>query len=194
MSKNTSALILAGVAISLFFSSIITFLMSSVEGSRLLYLSSWLIGSVSSPDNLELYFLLITLLIGLFVLILFANILDLMRFGDEFAVSTGVNANAYMLLFIITASFLTASTVSVCGTLGFVGLVVPHISKLIMNRRSIYLIPAVAIFGSAFLTICTFIAGFFSTGFDIPVGAVSSLIGAPVLLYLLYRRYNAKNI
>ncbi len=194
MSKNTSALILAGVAISLFFSSIITFLMSSIEGSRLLYLSSWLIGSVSSPDSLELYFLLFTLLIGLFILILFANVLDLMRFGDEFAVSSGVNSNAYMLLFIITASFLTASTVSICGTLGFVGLVVPHISKLIMNRRSIYLIPAVAIFGSAFLTMCTFIAGFFSTGFDIPVGAVSSLIGAPVLLYLLYRRYNVKNI
>ncbi len=194
MSKNTSAMILAGVGISLFFSSIITFIMSNIEGSRLLYLSSWLIGSVSNPQLNELYFLGIVLVLGFVVLFVFSDAIDLIKFGDDFAVSSGLNIKFYMTMFIITASILTAATVSVCGTLGFIGLVVPHMTKLILNRRTKYLLPAIFIFGASFLTLCTFVAGFFSTGFDIPAGAVSSFIGAPVLLYLLYRRYNAKNI
>ena len=194
MSKNTSAMVLAGVGISLFFSSIITFIMSNIEGSRLLYLSSWLIGSVSNPQINELYFLGFVLLIGFIVLFIFSDVLDVIKFGDDFAVSSGVNIKLYMTVFIITASLLTAATVSVCGTLGFIGLVVPHITKLTLNTRTKFLLPAIFIFGASFLTFCTFVAGFFSTGFDIPSGAVSSFIGAPVLLYLLYRRYNAKNM
>lgn len=194
MSRNSSAMILAGVGISLFFSSIITFIISNVEGSRLLYLSSWLIGTVSSPEPGELYFLFFILLAGFIILYLFADALDVIRFGDDFAASSGVNVSRYTALFIITASLLTAGTVSVCGTLGFIGLVVPHITRLIMNTRTKVLLPAVFIFGSTFLTLCTFLAGFFSTGFDIPAGAVSSFIGAPVLLYLLYRRYHAKGV
>lgn len=194
MSKNTSAMILAGVGISLFFSSIITFIMSNIEGSRLLYLSSWLIGSVSNPELNELYFLFFILAIGFIILFIYSDVLDVIKFGDDFSVSSGVNIKLYMTLFIVTASMLTAATVSICGTLGFIGLVVPHMTKLVLNHRTRYLLPAIFIFGASFLTLCTFVAGFFSTGFDIPSGAVSSFIGAPVLLYLLYRRYNAKNL
>jgi len=182
-------IILIGIGLSFFFSSIITALMSYMEGGKLVYMNTWLVGNISQPEIPQLYFLgLIFILVFAFALI-FSNVLDIIQFGEDLSISSGINHRMFSMLFIVAASFVTAASVTVCGTIGFVGLVVPHIIRLLFRGRSVHMIPLVAVMGAGFLTFCTAIAGMLSFSFEVPAGAVTAFIGAPVLLYLIYRRY-----
>ena len=187
--SNSLVIILIGIGLSFFFSSLITALMSYMEGSKLVYMNSWLVGNVSQPEMPQLYFLGAVLLIVLAITTIFSNIIDVIQFGEDFSVASGVNHKFFSMFFIVSASLVTAASVTVCGTIGFVGLVVPHIIRLLFKGRSIQMIPLVVIMGAGFLTFCTAIAGMLSFSFEVPSGAVTSFIGAPVLLYLIYRRY-----
>jgi len=187
--SSSIVIILIGIGLSFFFSSIITALMSSMEGSKLVYMNSWLVGNVSQPDLPQLYFLGAMFLLVLTLVLLFSNVLDVIKFGEDLSVGSGVNHKFFSMLFIVSASLVTAASVTVCGTIGFVGLVVPHIVRLLFKGRSIHIIPLIIIMGAGFLTFCTALAGLLSFSFEVPSGAVTSFIGAPVLLYLIYRRY-----
>lgn len=187
--SSSLVIILIGIGLSFFFSSAITALMSYMEGGKLVYMNSWLVGNISQPDMPQLYFLGSIFLLVLILTLLFSNILDVIQFGEDLSVTSGVNHKFFSMLFIVAASFVTAASVTVCGTIGFVGLVVPHIIRLLFRGRSIQMIPLIVIMGAGFLTFCTAIAGILSFKFEVPSGAVTAFIGAPVLLYLIYRRY-----
>ncbi len=187
--SSSVVIILIGIGISFFFSSVITAIMSYMDGGKLVYMNSWLVGNISQPDIPQLYFLGSILLIVLVLTLLFSNILDVIQFGEDLSVSSGINHRLFSMLFIVGASFVTAASVTVCGTIGFVGLVVPHIVRLLFRGRSVRMIPLIVIMGAGFLTFCTAIAGLLSFSFEVPSGAVTAFIGAPVLLYLIYRRY-----
>lgn len=189
---NTVVLILTGIGISFFFASIITLLLSYMEGNKLVYMSSWLVGNISQPDTRDLYVLGFILTVSSVIIYLFSNSLDVIQFGDDFAFSSGLNAKTFTVLFLILASILAASSVAVCGTLGFVGLVIPHMSRLIFKGRASGMIGVVLLFGAGFLTLCNAIAGILSFNVEVPVGAVTSFIGAPVLIYLIFRRYKTR--
>lgn len=189
---NSLVIILIGIGLSFFFSSATTALMSYMEGDKLVYMNSWLVGNISMPGFTELYFLLTMFVVVFTLSLLFSNSLDILQFGEDFSVSSGLNHRSYSMLFIISASLLTATAVTVCGTIGFVGLVVPHIGRLLFKGISLKMIPLIVLLGAGFLTLCTAIAGILSFNFDVPVGAITSFIGAPVLLYLIYRRYKVR--
>jgi len=189
---NTVVMVLIGIGISFFFSSIITALMSYMEGDKIVYMNSWLIGNIAQPEYKELYMLLAVFAVVSSVILLMSNYLDVLQFGDDFARSSGVSSKFYSILFIILGSMLAASSVTVCGTMGFVGLVVPHVVRLIMKEKSSRMIPAVMLAGAGFLVFCSALAGMLSFRFDVPVGAITAFIGAPVLIYLIYKRYRGR--
>ncbi|MEI6079089.1 MAG: iron ABC transporter permease [bacterium] len=189
--NNTIVVVLTGIGISFFFASIITLLLSYMEGNKLVYMNSWLIGNISQPDMRDLYILGLVLLVSSVLVYVFSNALDILQFGDDFAVSSGLSVKTFTVLFLVLASVLAASSVAVCGTLGFVGLVIPHMSRLIFKGRSSGMIPIVMLFGAGFLTMCNAIAGVLSFNIDVPVGAITSFIGAPALIYLIFRRYRS---
>ncbi len=189
---NTVVVVLTGIGISFFFASIITLLLSYMEGNKLVYMSSWLVGNISQPEMKDLYVLGFVLFVSAFLIYIFSNALDVIQFGEDFAVSSGLNTKSFTVLFLILASILAASSVAICGTLGFVGLVIPHISRLIFKGRTAGMIPIVLLFGAGFLTLCNAIAGILSFNVEVPVGAVTSFIGAPVLIYLIFRKYKAR--
>src|SRR5208283_1528071 len=91
-------------------------------------------------------------LIVLILTLLFSNVLDVIQFGEDLSVTSGVNHKFFSMLFIVAASFVTAASVTVCGTIGFVGLVVPHIIRLLFRGRSIQMVPLIVIMGAGFLT------------------------------------------
>jgi iron complex transport system permease protein len=189
---SSVSIILIGIGLSLLLSSITTILMSYMEGGKLVYMNHWLIGSVSQAELTELYVfgsVLLFLSASIFIL---SNSLDVLKFGEDFSISTGLNPKFYTLLFLLLASILTASSVAVCGVIGFVGLVVPHMARLLIKERSFIMIPVVMVLGAGFLTFCNFVAGVLSFNIDVPIGAVSSFIGAPILIYLIFRRYRAR--
>ncbi|MFH1223134.1 MAG: iron ABC transporter permease [Pseudomonadota bacterium] len=189
---NTVVMVLIGVGLSFFFSSVITALMSYMEGDKIVYMNSWLIGNISQPEYKELLMLGSVLVVVSTIILFLSTRLDALKFGDDFAKSSGVNSKFYSIFFIILASMLAAGCVTVCGTLGFIGLVVPHIVRLVIKETSAKVIPAVMLFGSAFLVLCTALSGILSFRFDVPVGAVTAFIGAPVLIYLIYTRYRGR--
>ena len=110
---NTLVVVLVGIGISFFFSSIITFLLSYMEGNQLVYMNSWLIGNIAQPEMSELYFLAVVFVLATTLIFLFSNSLDALQFGDDFAASSGVSARFFSILFIVTASILAASCVAV---------------------------------------------------------------------------------
>jgi iron complex transport system permease protein len=190
-SNSSVSIILIGVGLSLLFSSLTSIIMSYMEGGKLVYMNHWLTGSVSQAELPELYVFAFILILISTLIFMFSNSLDVLKFGEDFSISTGLNPRFYTLLFLVLASVLTASSVAVCGVIGFVGLVVPHIARLLIKERSFAMIPIVMILGAGFLTFCNFIAGALSFNIDVPIGAVSSFIGAPLLIYLIFRRYRA---
>jgi iron complex transport system permease protein len=189
---NTVVVVLTGIAISFFFASIITLLLSYMEGNKLVYMSSWLVGNISQPEMKDLYFLGLVLLVSSVLIYVFSNALDILQFGDDFAVSSGLSVKTFTIMFLVLASILAASSVAICGTLGFVGLVIPHISRLVFKGRSAGMIPVVMLFGAGFLTLCSALAGFLSFNVEVPVGAVTSFVGAPVLVYLIFRKFKSR--
>ncbi|MBN1114213.1 MAG: iron ABC transporter permease [Oligoflexia bacterium] len=192
LSGSTTVIVLIGIGLSFFLSSVITFLISGMNGKELVFMNSWLIGNISQPELPDLIFPAIIFVMSVSVVFMLSNVLDALVFGDEFAVSTGINTKIYPLVFVVAASLLTASCVAVCGTIGFVGLVVPHIVRLVIKGRAAKMLPVVLLAGAVFLTLCNAISGALSFNIEIPVGAVTSFTGAPVLIYLIFRRYNVK--
>jgi len=191
MPSRTTLLVLIGVGISYFFSSIVTYLISIMNQSSLYIVSSWLVGNISQASSKELLPPVIFLVLTLGFTVINTPVLQALRMGDSTAITSGVNYKKFNIIFILIASVITALCVSVSGTIGFVGLVVPHVARLIFKISERYLILAVALLGAVFLVLCTAIAGLLSINGEVPVGAITAVIGAPLLVYLIYRQ--AKN-
>lgn len=191
--SQSLGVILIGIGISFFFSAINTFLISRMSGPELVYASSWIIGNISQPVFLELFILFIVLITSLIFFIIFSNHLDLLRLGEVFATSSGLNTKKYSLIFITIASVLTSTCIVVTGPLGFLGLVVPHITKLVFKEKTKVMILLNALIGGFFLLLCLLISGFISKTIEIPIGAITAFLGAPFLIYLIYRYYYVKN-
>ena len=111
--------------------------------------------------------------------------LNILLLGDDIASGLGIHLERTRLMFIALASLLAASAVSVAGLLGFVGLMVPHMTRLIIGSDYRFLLPASALFGAALLMICDTVARVIMEPVELPVGIIMSILGAPFFLYLL---------
>lgn len=180
-------LILAGIAISTFLGSITSLILTKIGEHQVREYLFWSIGSLA--DRRWEHASLVALPIVIFSLILmsFAKELNILLLGDEEAKSLGLNTNRIRKKILFFCSMTTAMAVCVSGNIAFVGLIVPHILRLIVGSDNRILIPLSAIGGAIFLVVCDLIARTVISPAEIGVGIITSLIGAPYFIFLLKR-------
>jgi iron complex transport system permease protein len=183
----TTRLILAGVAVSSLLgagnNAIMTFYPDKISG-----VIGFMVGGLSSTNWKHVDMIFPYAIMGMILLLFISNKLNILLLGDEVATGLGLNVEATRFLFIIISSLLAGAAVSVVGLLGFVGLIVPHITRLFIGSDYKYLLPASIFTGSAVVVLCDTLARVMFAPVEIPVGIIMSALGAPFFLYLLRRK------
>lgn len=184
--NSTLALILGGMVISSLFSAGTSYIKLVADtNEQLPAITYWLMGSLSSIKPKDLLFVLIPIAIGMIPLFFIRWRLNLLTLEEETSRSIGINVAALRVVVIICATLLTAASVSVSGMIGWVGLVIPHFCRIIFGYDYRRLIPAAALFGATFLLVVDDIARLATTA-EIPLGILTSFVGCPLFLYLLF--------
>lgn len=185
---STSTLLLAGVAVSFFFSSLILFIHYMSGFANSFRIIRWMMGSVDLTGYDGLLDMLPFVLLGTIALLFSANELNLLMTGDDIAASRGVNVNRTKKLLFTAASLMIGGVVAFCGPIGFVGMMAPHICRLMIGSEHRTLIPSTILFGGTFLVICDTLARTLIAPVEMPVGIVTALLGGPFFLILLLNR------
>lgn len=185
-SLSTNSIILIGVIFSMFASSIITLLVA-FAGERLRSITFWTMGSLAGTGFAHTRWLFAALLVCGGVMLRFARELNAFAIGEENARHIGVNVKGVKLSLLISISVLIGICVSVSGTIGFVGLVMPHIARMVVGANHQRLLPASLFGGAVFLLLADLVARTLLSPIELPIGAVTSLVGAVVFVILFYR-------
>jgi iron complex transport system permease protein len=182
--------LLAGVVFNSFAGGLIVALAFASRGQRTQEVMLWLVGSLTSPDWYQLAMLAVWTGLGLVLLMAIAPRMNALALGEEGAHSVGVNVPATRLLLFLAGSLLTGAAVAVAGPIGFVGMVVPHALRLAFGPDHRLLVPASALGGALFLSLCDTVArlAFVPLGSEPAVGVVTALVGGPFFLVLLWRK------
>ncbi len=179
------ALLLSGVMVNAFCSAIIMFLVSITQDARLHNIIFWLMGDLSASD-LPQVAILGAILIPCFILVfVFSHPMNLLMMGKDMALTMGINIKAVTFTLLIVTSFMVSATVSFSGLVGFVGLVIPHLLRLVLGPDHRYLVPACLFGGAAYLVLCDLLARTLPQQGEMPVGVITALIGAPLFIILL---------
>lgn len=181
---STTSILLAGIVMSSLLSSCISIMMIFNQ-DELANIVSWTMGSFNGANWNQITIILIPVLIGLLFLSLLAREMNAIVMGEEDAQNMGVNVELIKKLILIVASLLSALAVSVSGIIGFAGIIVPHLFRIIFGSDHRVLLPVSAIGGGIFLLICDTLARTIVPGRELPVGVITSVIGGPFFLYLL---------
>lgn len=182
---RNNAIILTGMAFSLFTNAMLSIIMTFAK-EDLQSLIFWQMGSFSMKDNVYLIVLYPTILI-VFILVFFKyREMDILTFGDEQASLSGVNVKKIKLFLLSMASLLTGFIVSVVGVIGFIDLFTPHITRKIFGASHKYVLFMSLILGGTFMVLCDLIARTIVAPIELPVGAITSAIGAPFFIYLYF--------
>jgi ABC-type Fe3+-siderophore transport system permease subunit len=185
---DTTTLLLGGVICMSFFSAIIMFLTTTLSGRDLRGVTFWLMGDLSTPVAPEVQLIFtVGLLAGIGAIYSTSADLNLLLTGEREAAHLGVDVTRVKLVVYVCASLLTALAVSASGAIGYVGLLVPHIVRLIFGSDYRLLIPASALCGAIAIVLADTLARTIVAPTELPVGAMTALAGAPVFIYLLRR-------
>ena len=185
LKKDT--LLLSGVMVNAFCAAIIMFLVSITQDARLHNIIFWLMGDLSLTDMRQVAILALTLLPCFILLFWCSHAMNLLLMGREMALSMGVNIKTVMVLLLVSTSFMVSATVSHCGLIGFVGLVMPHLLRLLLGPDHRVLVPACVLGGGAYMVFCDLLARILPKQGEMPAGVITALIGAPLFIYLLKR-------
>jgi iron complex transport system permease protein len=182
---DTNTIILAGMVFSLFINAILT-LVSSLKREDAQRILMWQMGSFSQKNwTIVIIFLPIALSL-IFLTMFFVRELDLLTFGEEHAKAAGVDANKVKWILLSISSGLTGCAVAFTGVIGFVDLVAPHIVRKLFGSSHRLVIPISALLGGTFMVIADLIARTIISPSELPVGAVTALIGAPFFGYIYF--------
>jgi len=181
-------IVLSGIAMAYIFSACNTLLQFFAEAEALRATVFWLIGDLSRAAWWQLPYTLAVLIIFALISMRNAKAINIVKMGDEDAKGLGVNAEKIRKLGIVMACLATATVVSFTGAIGFICLLAPHISRIVLGEDLRYLIPASGLVGSNLLLTADLIARRAIAPAQLPVGAITALLGGPLLLYLLIRR------
>ena len=186
---DSSTLLLGGIITASFLSAIIMFLMNTLAGSTLLGTVFWLRGDLSTPQPRSLLYLLsFGFLAAAGAIYTTASDLNLLLAGEKEAMHLGVDVPRVRIVVYLAASILTGLAVSVSGAIGYVGLLVPHVMRLIFGADHRMLLPASALGGAIAIVIADTLARTIVAPSELPVGAMTAMAGAPLFIYLLRRR------
>jgi cobalamin transport system permease protein len=180
-------LVLAGVVISTFLSSVIALMTAMTDNVKLRNITLWLLGDLSSGTVEGVIFALIAAAAGAAILVTQSRALNLMMIGERDAFAMGVETARVRWIVHLTASLLTGAAVAAGGAIGYVGLVTPHLARLAAGSDNRLVIPASAIGGALMVLIADTIARTVLAPRELPTGAITALIGAPVFIYLLLK-------
>jgi iron complex transport system permease protein len=185
LSNNT--IILMGVIFSMFTSSFISLIMA-FSGERLRSITFWTMGSLAGSNYNNVLLLLITLIIAGSALMLSARELNVFSLGEDEAMHIGVDVKKTKVIILVSVSFLIGVSVSVGGSIGFVGLIVPHACRLLFGGNHFKLLPSCVYVGAIFLLFMDLIARTLVSPVELPIGVVTSFIGAISFVIIYYRR------
>ena len=186
-----SRTILAGIAVAQGASALVSFaIVASAQGDSYREIINWLMGSVAGATWSSVVIAMAALVLIGTVLLARARTLDAFAFGDTAAASLGVNVSATRWLLLTLTALLVGAMVEVSGSIGFIGLVVPHVVRLLLGARHSRLLPVAAVVGAIFLLWADTGARSFFAPSEVPVGILTAAIGAPVFAWLLLRNRN----
>ncbi len=186
--NSTITLVLGGVIVGAFFAALISLLKYVADPlEKLPTIVFWLMGSLATVKGTLLLFALPLYLSGMVVLLLYRWRLNLLAMGDEEAASFGVNVRRERFVVILCCTLITATAVSVAGIIGWVGLVIPHLGRILVGPDFRKLMPACASLGASYLLIIDDICRTIITA-EIPLGVVTALIGTPIFAYFMLRQ------
>lgn len=187
-SSNPTTMIMAGIAVMYIFNAMTTIIKLMSDETTLASIFAWSVGSIDmckwESDVVMFWFVTI----GLTALMFLSRKLNVLSTGDESARTMGVDAGKLRIICLLVVTFVVASVVSFTGLIGFIGLVCPHIVRLIIGSDNRYLIPASAVFGSALILIADTVGRVIVAPAVIQVGVVTAFIGAPLFLYLIIKQ------
>ena len=186
--QSPSTLILAGVATSYLFSALTSLLLVSTSSETLSQVYRWEVGNLAELGWTPVYVLFVVFIIGVGLLWPMANKLNLMSLDDKDAKALGLDAKNLRIVCLTALSVMTACVIAFTGIIGFVGLVIPHIVRLVLGSDNKFIIPAAMAFGAFFLLLCDSIARWVDLSATIPIGVVTSFLGAPIFLFLIIKQ------
>jgi iron complex transport system permease protein len=181
-------LLLSGIAITIFLSAVYQVMQVFAPNTQLHALVYWLIGGISNVTWSAWWSIFPFIFVGILLSFFFARDLNMMALGEDTAQHLGVNTERTKKLLLALGAMITAAAVSISGLIGFVGLMIPHITRLIIGPDHRILIPASVIVGAIFLVVCDAIARIATGATELPVGAITALAGGPFFIFLLRKR------
>jgi iron complex transport system permease protein len=185
---STNVLLLAGVTLNTFFSALITFVQYLIDFADWYRTARWLLGNldVSSYGPIVASLPLVGLSFALFALL--PRPLNLLTLGEDVAAARGVDVGRAQRIAFLSASLATGAAIALAGPIGFIGVVVPHLVRLLVGADHRVVLPASILFGAAFLVVCDLIGRTAMAPIELPVGIVTAMIGGPFFIWLLLRK------
>lgn len=187
-SVRTESLILAGVAVSSLLSAVVS-LLTFIAGEKMEGIVFWTMGNLGNAEWGEIAFMIPLIMVCSFFLITQSKALNAMMLGDIHAMDLGIDVKKTRLFILILSTIIVAAAVSFVGVIGFIGLVIPHILRILLGPDNRIIMPLSMIGGAAFITICDYLAHIVIPAYGtLPIGVITALIGAPIFIFLLIRR------
>jgi len=189
---DTRVLLLAGVVVGSFFNAAILLLLTFAEPESFREAIFWMMGSHASATWRGVGLLALFLVPATALLLALARALDLLSIGEQTAAHLGTHVERTKLVAYGTASLLTAASVSVSGAIGFVGLVVPHVARMLWGSGHRLLLPSAALLGASFMVLADLLSRLVARPGELPIGVVTAFVGVPFFVWLLRRRGGAR--
>jgi len=184
-----TTLLLTGIAVSLFLSAIVTFLRTIASDQILHGLTFWLIGSLAPTENWgKVWAVLPLIVVGAVIAYMYSRDLNILALGEDQAQHLGVEIEKVKRILLVSGALMTAAAVSISGLIGFVGLIIPHLTRVLIGPDHRVLLPTSAVVGASFLIICDALSRVIMGSGEAPVGVITALSGAPFFIYLLRKK------
>lgn len=185
---DSNSMILSGVVASYIFSSAVMLVFSISSSDQLYSAFMWLMGNLAFFDERLLPMVIILVMFGVIILCCLGNVINIISLGNEKSNSLGINTSRTVKYIFLLSSLITACIVSCCGVIGFVGLMIPHITRKFVGNNNKILMPFSAVVGSIFLLICDTVSRTVVAPVEIPIGVITSIIGGLFFVLLLLKK------
>jgi iron complex transport system permease protein len=185
---STNVLLLAGVTLNSFFSALILFVQYLADFSQTFRTVRWLMGDLDVSSYQPILGALPMLVVAFTAFVWLPRALNLLTLGPDSAAARGIDVTAAQRVAFLSASLATGAAVSLGGPIGFIGIIVPHLVRLLVGADNRLVLPASALFGAAFLVACDVVSRVAMAPLELPVGVVTAMLGGPFFLWLLVRQ------
>lgn len=193
--QSISVLLLLGIGINSFFSAVMNVMVATSDNEQeLRSIVYWLQGGLEARTWEHVVIIAVPILLGTTILLFFGNQLNMMLLGEDHAITSGINTRVTRNIVLTIAALITGAAVAVSGVIGFVGLIVPHILRLIIGPDHRLLLPASALGGASFLILADLISRMALQPLTLQIGVVSALIGAPLFMILILKSYRGESV